>query len=237
MEIKSGNRTELLRKIKGEVVDFKESPLYKERIHNRVHPVIGEGNHHADIMFIGEAPGKTEAETGRPFSGQAGKVLDELLKSVGIERKDVYITNVVKDRPPMNRDPLPQEIALYAPFLDRQIGIIKPKVIVLLGRHSMKYIMEKFGLESQLTSISRMHGKVFEAEAGYGKINPLASIESAPSSEETNEISHRPSREVPKDNEGGKVKIVPMYHPAAALYNPDLKSEMQKDFKILKELV
>ena len=160
MEAQKDNRTELLREIKDEVVNFKESPLYKERMANKVHPVIGEGNHYAEIMFIGEAPGKTEAQTGRPFAGQAGKVLDELLKSVGIERKDVYITNVVKDRPSMNRDPLPQEIALYASFLDRQIEIIQPKVIILLGRHSMKYIMEKFDLESQLTSISRMRGQV-----------------------------------------------------------------------------
>jgi len=199
---KKDNRTELLRQIKDEVVDFKESPLYGERIANKVHPVIGEGDHYAEIMFIGEAPGRTEAKTGRPFAGQAGKVLDELLQSVGIERKDVYITNVVKDRPPMNRDPLPQEIALYAPFLDRQIEIIQPKVIALLGRHSMKYIMEKFELESQLTSISRMHGKVYEAQTSYGK-----------------------------------VKIVPMYHPAVALYNPDLKEEMLKDFQMLKEMV
>ncbi|TSC78532.1 MAG: DNA polymerase bacteriophage-type [Parcubacteria group bacterium Gr01-1014_33] len=201
MEAQKDNRTELLRQIKDEVVDFKESPLYGERVANKVHPVIGEGNHYAEIMFVGEAPGKTEAETGRPFAGQAGKVLDELLASIGIPRKDVYITNVVKDRPPMNRDPLPQEIALYAGFLDRQIEIIQPKVIVLLGRHSMKYIMEKFGLEAQLTSISRMHGQIFLANASYGEI-----------------------------------KIVPMFHPAAALYNPDLKAEMQKDFKILREM-
>ena len=196
------NRTELLRQIKEEVIHLKESPLYKERIQNRVHPVIGEGDHYAKIMFIGEAPGKTEAATGRPFAGQAGKILDELLASIEIPRKEVYITNVVKDRPPMNRDPLPEEIALYARFLDRQIEIIQPKVIALLGRHSMRYIMEKFGLATQLTSITRMHGKVFEAEASYGKI-----------------------------------KIIPLYHPAAALYNPDLKKELFKDFKVVKEFV
>src|SRR3989344_4655336 len=132
--MKEDNRTELLRQIKEEVVKLKESPLYKERIRTRMLPVIGEGNHYAQIMFVGEAPGRTEAMTGRPFSGAAGKVLDGLLKSVGIERQDVYITNVVKDRPPNNRDPLPEEISLYAPFLDRQIEIIRPKVIVALGR-------------------------------------------------------------------------------------------------------
>ena len=142
----NNNRTELLRQIKDEVVNLKESPLYHDRVRNKVFPVIGEGSHYAKTMFIGEAPGKTEAETGRPFAGAAGKLLDSLLASVAIDRKDVYITNVVKDRPPMNRDPEPGEIALYAPFLDRQIEIIKPEVVVLLGRHSMKYIMEKFGL-------------------------------------------------------------------------------------------
>ena len=174
-EHKDDNRTELLRKIKDEILDFKGSPLYEERRKNRVYPVIGEGNHYAEIMFVGEAPGKTEAETGRPFSGAAGKVLDELLRSAGIARKEVYITNVVKDRPPMNRDPLPEEINLYAPFLDRQIEIIQPRVIALLGRYSMKYIMEKFGLLSECGPISRIHGKIFEARASYGniKIAPL----------------------------------------------------------------
>jgi|SRR3989344_1792803 len=161
---------ELLRKIKDEVVNFEDSPLYKERIRNRVYPVIGEGNHFAEIMFVGEAPGRTEAETGRPFSGAAGKVLDEMLKSIGIEREDVYITNVVKDRPSNNRDPLPEEISLYAPFLDRQIEIIRPKVIVALGRHSMKYLMEKFGIVENNSTITKIHGKVYEAQVSFGSI-------------------------------------------------------------------
>lgn len=193
------NRTELLRQIKDEVVNLRESPLYEDRVRNRVFPVIGEGSHCAKIMFIGEAPGKTEAEIGRPFAGAAGKFLDHLLRSAGIERKDVYITNVVKDRPPQNRDPFPEEIALYAPFLDRQIEIIKPEIIALLGRHSMKYIMEKFGLGSAMLSISRIHGQVFEGETLYGR-----------------------------------VKIIPLYHPAAALYNPDLRSVLEEDFNMVK---
>lgn len=196
------NRTELMRQIKEEVVNFKDSPLYKERIKNGVFPVIGEGSHYAEIMFIGEAPGKTEAATGRPFSGQAGKLLDQLLASVNIDRKDVYITNVVKDRPPMNRDPFPEEIMLYSPFLDRQIEIIKPKVIALLGRHSMKYIFEKFGLASNLTTISKIHGQVLEANTPCGTI-----------------------------------KIVPLFHPAAALHNPDLRPQLFGDFEIIKELL
>src|SRR3989344_3034494 len=128
------NREEVLSKIKEEIVNLNKSPLYKIRIKNKVFPVIGEGSHHAKIIFIGEAPGRNEAATGRPFCGAAGKVLDELLASVNIERKDVYITNIVKDRPPFNRDPLPEEIKVYGPFLDRQIEIIQPEVIATLGR-------------------------------------------------------------------------------------------------------
>ncbi|TSC69239.1 MAG: DNA polymerase [Parcubacteria group bacterium Gr01-1014_66] len=168
---KENNRTELLRQIKDEVVNFTISPLYKERMRNRVYPVIGEGNHHAKIMFIGEAPGKTEAATGRPFAGAAGRILDELLDSVHIARKDVYITNLVKDRPPGHRDPSPEEISLYAPFLERQIEIIRPKIIALLGRYSMKYVMEKFGLADDLGPITRLHGRVFDANASYGEIH------------------------------------------------------------------
>src|SRR3989337_2153314 len=132
-------RDEALKKIKDEVVNLVASPLYAERVRNKYFPVIGEGNHLAEIMFIGEAPGENEAKSGRPFCGRAGKVLDTLLQSIGIDRKDVYVTNIVKDRPPENRDPLPDEIELYAPFLDRQIAAIKPAGIATLGRFSMQY--------------------------------------------------------------------------------------------------
>ncbi|MEK9183760.1 MAG: uracil-DNA glycosylase, partial [Patescibacteria group bacterium] len=108
-----GNRTDLLKQIRDEVLNLKKSPLYKYRTQNKFFPVIGEGSDYAKIMFIGEAPGKNEAKTGRPFCGAAGKILDELLVSVKILRSDVYITNIVKDRPPMNRDPLPEEIKIY----------------------------------------------------------------------------------------------------------------------------
>ena len=157
-------RTAELKKIKEEVLTLTNSPLYAERIKNKYFPVIGEGNHSAEIMFVGEAPGENEAKTGRPFCGRAGKILDELLQSVGIERKDVYVTNIVKDRPPKNRDPLPDEIALYAPFLDRQIEIIKPKVVATLGRFSMQYLMSRYGLEFELDSISKLHGKIFSTK-------------------------------------------------------------------------
>ena len=190
------NRTELLRKIKEEILNGTHLPLYKERVKNGAFPVIGEGNHYAKIMFIGEAPGKNEAATGRPFCGASGRVLDKLLESVGIVRQDVYVTNIVKDRPPMNRDPLPDEIEAYAPYLDRQIEIIKPEIIATLGRFSMDYIMRRLGLESQLDSISNIHGKVFIAN---------------------------------------NVKIIPLYHPAVAVYNNNMKESLAKDFEILKK--
>lgn len=163
-------RTELLRQIKEEVIVLKGSPLYQFRVQEKNFPVIGEGSHEAHIMFVGEAPGKNEAATGKPFCGAAGKVLTELIVSIGLKREDVYITNLVKDRPPDNRDPLPEEIAIYAPFLDRQIDIIRPKVIVTLGRYSMAYIMQKFHLGHELKTISQIHGKSFDAKASYGSV-------------------------------------------------------------------
>ena len=102
----------------------------------RTNAVPGEGAQDADIMFIGEAPGFYEDRDGRPFIGQAGKLLDEMLAKIGLDRKDVYITNMVKCRPPDNRDPLPTELSSCAPYLDRQIEIISPRVIVCLGRFS-----------------------------------------------------------------------------------------------------
>ncbi len=169
------DRTEQLRAIRDEVVALTSSPLYEERVRTQAHPVIGEGSHWARIVFIGEAPGKNEAASGRPFVGAAGKVLDQLLASVGIARPDVYITNIVKDRPPYNRDPMPEEITAYAPFLDQQLAIIQPDVLVPLGRYAMGYIMTTYGLESHLRPISALHGRVFDAVTSYGpiKIVPL----------------------------------------------------------------
>ena len=193
-------RDQQLEHIKNEIMDLKESPLYKYRIEHNNHPVIGEGNHAADIMFIGEAPGKNEAETGRPFCGRSGVVLDELLKSIGLLRENVYITNIVKDRPPENRDPFPEEIELYGPYLDRQIDIIKPKVIATLGRFSMSYIMKKFGVGNVDLSIGKLHGKTFETETSFGTLT-----------------------------------IIPLYHPAVAIYNSNKIDELKNDFSVLKK--
>ena len=193
---------EAMKKIRDEIVNLKESPLYKERVENNVFPVIGEGSHDAEIMFIGEAPGKNEAKTGRPFCGASGKVLDELLNHINLDRKSVYVTNIVKDRPTNNRDPKPEEIEIYAPFLDRQIDIIQPKVIATLGRFSMDYVMRRLDLGSEITSISNMHGKNFEAKTSYGSVH-----------------------------------IIPLYHPAVAVYNRNQLPELKKDFETLKKFL
>ena len=198
-----------MRQIRDEVVALKDllqqrsdagMSLARIRVRDGTFPVLGEGSHNARLMFVGEAPGRNEAATGRPFCGAAGKILDTLCASIGLERKDVYVTNIVKDRPPQNRDPLPEEIELYAPFLDRQIAVIQPSVIVTLGRFSMEYILKRFGLAEYLGPISRLHGQIFSASSSYGI-----------------------------------VKIVPLYHPAAAIYNPTLKDDLLRDFAVLKD--
>ena len=185
---------EELKKIRDEVIACKKCPLYKYRIQNKFYPVIGEGNHWAKIMFIGEAPGLNEAKTSHPFCGTAGKILDELLETAGIKREGVYITNILKDRPPANRDPSEDEIKACAPYLARQIEIIKPEIICTLGNYSTRYIMEKYGLKSQIKGISKIHGQIFFAE---------------------------------------QFKIIPLYHPAVAAYNPNMKEILKKDFKNL----
>jgi len=190
-----------LKKIKEEVKNCKKCSLFKERIRNNYYPVVGEGNHQTKILFCGEAPGLNEAKSGRPFCGAAGKILDDLLYSVGIKREDVYITNILKDRPPGNRDPQKEEIEACSPYLERQIGIIKPQVICPLGRYSMNFLMEKFGLKDKIQGISKIHGKVFEVKTLFQSI-----------------------------------KIIPLYHPAVAIYNQNMKEILEKDFKILKNL-
>jgi DNA polymerase len=196
------NKKDLMREIRDEVLNLKQSPLYDYRTSNKYYPVIGEGSHDACIMFVGEAPGKNEAEQARPFCGAAGRILTEMLNSIGLKREDVYITNIVKDRPPENRDPSPEEIKIYGPFLDRQIQIIQPKVLATLGRFSMKYILEKFNMSEQTQSISALHGKVLPTNTDYGKVH-----------------------------------IVPLYHPAVALYSGGSKKTLLDDVQILKKFL
>jgi DNA polymerase len=163
-------KADLMREIHDEILMLKDSPLFEYRTSNNYFPVIGEGSHDAKIMMVGEAPGRNEAKTGKPFCGAAGKVLDNLLSHIDIPREQIYITNIVKDRPPENRDPTSTEIKIYGPFLDRQIEIIQPKIIASLGRYSMTYIMKLFGLESSIEPIGKAHGKKFKAKASYGDI-------------------------------------------------------------------
>ena len=196
------NKKEEMDRISKEVFGLENSPLYKYRMDNKAKAVPGEGDLDAKVIFVGEAPGKNEAEKGIPFCGMAGKILDELLSHIGVLRNDVYITNIVKDRPPANRDPSPEEIALYAPFLDRQIETIKPNVIAPLGRYSAHYILERYAELPFIPGISESHGKVFEADMSYGRI-----------------------------------KIIPLFHPAVALYNPSRKDELKKDFEVIKDHV
>lgn len=190
-------KTEKMKKIRDEIVELNEGALFQNRIETGILPVIGEGDHNASIMFVGEAPGKNEAKYGKPFCGRAGNLLDELLNSINLDRKTIYITNIVKDRPPNNRDPLPDEIALYGPYLNRQIEIIEPKVIATLGRFAMNYILNLYNIE-QSGGISNSHGKIYNAE---------------------------------------NISIVPLYHPAAAIYNQHLKETLLEDFKILKRFI
>ena len=195
-------KTEKLKEVRDAVWGLTKSPLYEYRKINKYYPVLGEGNHDALIMFVGEAPGKNEAITGRPFCGRSGKILDELLKTINISRESVYITNIVKDRPEDNRDPNPEEIAIYAPFLDKQIEIIKPKIIATLGRFSMEYMMKNTGLSNKVSTIGVLHGIPQQAQLSYGT-----------------------------------VYIVPLYHPACAIYNRNSLETLKKDFKILKTLI
>jgi DNA polymerase len=153
-----------------EVRTLADTPLAEYRRENGYQMVFGEGDVDAQIMFIGEAPGAQEAETGRPFVGAAGGVLDDLLASIGLDREAVYITNVVKDRPPDNRDPRKAEIERYAPFLRQQIEIIQPQVIATLGRFAMTFILKWFDLPHKGKKIGDLHGQVLQAETSYDSV-------------------------------------------------------------------
>lgn len=157
----------------------------------RTHAVPGEGSPNAEILFIGEGPGFHEDRLGRPFVGASGNLLEELLGAIGMTRDQVFIANVVKCRPPDNRDPLPEEIAACKPYLDEQEAAIKPRIVVTLGRFSMqRYFAGQ--------SITRIHGQV---------------------------------------KRQGDTAYVPMFHPAAALRNPQWMAEIRKDFAQLPALL
>jgi len=197
--LKMGNTTTFvqvsLEEIKAEVINCKKCDLFKIR----TNPVIGEGSVSAKIMFIGEAPGANEDKTGRPFCGAAGKILDELLALIGLKREEIYIGNVLKCRPPDNREPKQEEIKACKPYLERQIEIIRPKVFCPMGNYATASILEKFGLKSEIQGISKNHGRIFETGTTFGAI-----------------------------------KIIPLYHPAVAVYNINMKKILVQDFKTLQ---
>lgn len=164
--------------------------------HSATRAVFGNGNPNARIVFIGEAPGKKEDETGIPFIGAAGKFLGVLLESIHLKREDIYITNIVKYRPPENRDPLPEEKEACKAWLHEELDIIKPALIVFLGRHSMNHFFPDL-------KISEAHGKLL-------------------------------NKTIPGINTR---YFLPLYHPAAALYNGGLREELMSDFKKIPSIV
>jgi len=148
----------LMRELIEEIRNCKRCALHK----TRRNPVPGEGSLSAQLMLVGEAPGYWEDLRGRPFVGAAGKLLNELLSAIGLSRGEVYIANILKCRPPGNRDPLPEEVDACTPFLDRQVELISPRVVVTLGRHSTSYFFSKAGLEFR--RMGDVHGKVYKIE-------------------------------------------------------------------------
>lgn len=147
------DKAEELKVLKSKIDQDKSLPLRD----GATQLVFGDGNPSADLYFLGEAPGFYEDQQGKPFVGQAGKLLSELIESIGLSRPDVYISNIVRFRPPGNRDPLPEEIEAFRPYVDQEIDIIQPKVIVTLGRFSMNKFLPD-------TKISQIHGRVFQID-------------------------------------------------------------------------
>lgn len=147
------NSMKLLSELNKKIKLCRKCPLYKTAQNS----VPGEGNPKAKIMFIGEAPGRNEDETGRPFIGRAGKLLTELLSSINLKRENIFITSVIKHRPPKNRQPHPSEIKACSQYLKVQISLIKPNIIVTLGRFGMEYFLPK-------EKISEVHGTMIKSE-------------------------------------------------------------------------
>ncbi|MCD6428792.1 MAG: uracil-DNA glycosylase [Desulfurococcales archaeon] len=165
--------------------------------------VPGEGSLNSKVLFLGEAPGRREDEEGRPFVGAAGKLLDTLLRNIGLSREEVFITNVVKCRPPNNRDPRDDEIRACSVHTNRILSLINPDIIITLGNHAGKYIFAILGSKPWY-GVSKHRSRVYELA-----LNVL----------------------------GKKVKVIPTYHPAAALYNPILRRELESDFMLIQKVV
>lgn len=185
-----------MQKLTEQIIHCKRCELYK----TRNNPVVGEGSDEADLLFIGEAPGLNEDKQGRPFVGRAGKILDELLDSIGLNRSDIYISNILKCRPPNNRNPTKNEIQTCSPYLKKQIDFINPSVILPMGSFATEYVFDTFDLP--FTKISKLHGKLFSKQTLYHQI-----------------------------------RILPLYHPAVATYNPNKKTVLLEDIKQVKPFI
>lgn len=164
--------------------------------------VFGDGNPDSEIVFIGEAPGKNEDLQGKPFVGASGKFLDEMLEMIDLKRQDIYITNIVKYRPPGNRDPNPDEKKAFLPYLQSQLEVIQPKVVVTLGRHSMNCFLPDL-------QISKVHGEPKRVKLSLKR-----------DSDDTLEVV-----------------ILPLFHPAAALYNPLQRQVLIDDFALIPDII
>ena len=164
----------MLRQLEKEVRSCIKCPLHL----SRTLAVPGEGDHNAKLMFIGEAPGYHEDLEGRPFVGAAGKLLTKMIEqTLGIKRENVYITNIVKCRPPENRNPTPLEIETCSPYLERQLSIIKPQIVSSLGRHSTRYFLLKAGVIAR--GILSVRGKIYEFQSDSRKLSLLPTIHPA----------------------------------------------------------
>ena len=182
-----------IEKIRNQISVCTRCALHK----TRTHTVPGEGDVNADIMFIGEAPGRNEDIQGKPFVGRAGEVFDKLLSSIGISRQQIYLCNILKCRPPGNRNPLNSEIRACVGSLDLQIKVVNPKVIGTLGSFSTTYIFEKFKIPQE--KISSVAGKIIDVETSFG---------------------HK--------------KIIPVFHPAVAIYNVHKTDLLENHFQAFK---
>lgn len=193
------SKQELLDELKKEIAGNNSLPLSKS-----ANLVFGEGNPDADVCFIGEAPGFHEDKQQRPFVGLAGKLLDKLLAELNWPRESVYITNIVKRRPPENRDPLPEEIEAYAPYLKRQIEILQPKIIATLGRFSMNYFLPD-------AKISRDRGRLFRINTHlvYPLYHPAAALRSTNMLEDLRKDFHRLPQALECVKNGGVAKEPP----------------------------
>ena len=204
---------------------FYEAALAKktELFKNCNNIVVGGGNLNADILFVGEAPGKNEDLTGVPFCGAAGKNLDKLLESVGLNRNEIYIANILKCRPPENRDPLPDEIKAHTPWLLKQIKDMRPKVVCSLGNYATKFFLAGGNVDKMNSQpgISQVHGKVREIE--MGSKSSLSDYENLQLGEKL-------------QAKGIKFKLIPLFHPAAIIYNrTKLTPLWEADMEVVKK--